>query len=106
MGQIYNTQGLLSSAQVVEEKLIRQIPWIEYVYKSSPLDAPRVQNKKANMETLKKFMELPAEDRKLLTIEIKGAWAFAEAIRSSFKMLVEDFVETESSRVRLGIYVR
>jgi hypothetical protein len=50
--------------------------------------------------------ELKANDKKLLSLELKTAWNLSKDIRDSFKVLVEEFITSESKRMRLGIFLR
>lgn len=59
-----------------------------------------------SIEVLKAFIALTPEDRKHIALEVKGAWAFTEGIRGSFKLLIEDFMASESARKRQTILGR
>lgn len=61
---------------------------------------------KEPLENLRDFMNLSAEDRKKLGLEMKNAWALAEGIRGSFKVLVDEFIQADSARARISIYLR
>ena len=101
---------------MMEEKINRMFPWLMSVFKSSAPDAlhsaaPKndavVESGSTSSSTvMSHFLKLSRDDRALLSIEIKLAWKYIEAIRNTFQILIEDFVETESSRVRLNVYIR
>lgn len=103
MAELYLKNNRLDEALRVERSLINSIPWIHGVYKDSPEHAIETAE---DYEVIREYMSLPQEDRKQLGYEIKNAWALAEGIRGSFKMLVEDFISADNSRTRLAIYLR
>ena len=55
---------------------------------------------------LEGLIKLPINDVQSISREFKNSWALAEGIRDSFKILVNDFIASESKRIRLGIYIR
>lgn len=114
LSHIYVNNGSQYHAQLMEGKLNNMIPWLPNIFKTSTAGKGSKEKEKTkstasaqNMEPLlPSFLQLSSDDRKLLSTEIKTAWKYIEAIRSAFELLIEDFVETESSRVKLNVYLR
>lgn len=88
------------------------IPWLSNTYKTSTStkggkDKAAASDAAQTVEPmLPSFLQLSGNDRKVLSSEIKTAWKYIEAVRSAFELLIEEFVDTESSRIRLNVYLR
>jgi hypothetical protein len=78
-----------------ESTLKESLPWL-----------PLVVSGAANRSFVECLESLSAKDRRLISSELKSAWTLAEGIRSSFKVLVDDFIRSDSKRIRLGIFTR
>ena len=98
LGEYYLSQGKREDVQIIADKLVRSHPWIFLVLK--------IAKEETTIEVLKAFIALSSEDRKVIAMEVKGAWTFVEGIRNSFKLLMDEFIGSESSRKRQTIVNR
>lgn len=104
LGDLYLKSGRQNEAFAVEKELLQSLPWLSSIITSET----STQDNFASLELkdLNKLMKLSPQDRKLISIEIKSAWALAEGIRDSFKVLVDDFLKSDSHRIQLNIFLR
>lgn len=89
---------------MLERSLFNSVPWLLSVINKSDLAMSNPKDKLNN--TLRSLISLSMKDRELLSKEIKRAWKLSEGMRSSLKVLVDDFTRSSSNRIRLGIFTR
>ena len=83
--------------QQLETTLTEKLPWLLSVISNGD---PKSES------LLSQLSLLSRKDRKVLSMELKNSWTLIESIRESFKILVEDFMNSNSARIRLGTFTK
>ena len=123
MGAMYIQMGRTEYARSMNQKLLTELPWLWDVIPSqhrlkndlpegqdvtvtgaSP-PSPPTDNDTTHL-ALTQFLKLSKWDKMLISSEIKSFWGLAHGIRSSFRMLIEDFLGTPHARLRISIFIR
>lgn len=83
--------------QQLETTLTEKLPWLLSVISNGDSKSDSL---------LGQLSLLSRKDRKVLSMELKNSWTLIESIRESFKILVEDFMNSNSARIRLGTFTK
>ena len=83
----------------LEAKLSLCLPWLRFVINGIDTST----SARPSLETLN---SLHQKDRQNLSSELKNSWTLVESIRGSFKILVDDFMNSNSARIRLGTFIK
>lgn len=94
---LYSKYSMLTDLKHLESKLEEKLPWLLSVISSGTQTSDSL---------LSQLSSLNRKDRKVLSMELKNSWTLIESIRESFKILVEDFMNSNSARIRLGTFIK
>lgn len=94
---LYAKNGMGGDLEHLESTLTEKLPWLLSV----------INNGNPNSDCLLcQLSSLSRKDRKVLSMELKNSWTLIESIRESFRILVEDFMNSNSARIRLGTFTK
>lgn len=94
---LYSKNGMGGDLQQLETTLTEKLPWLLSVISNGD---PKSES------LLSQLSLLSRKDRKVLSMELKNSWTLIESIRESFRILVEDFMNSNSARIRLGTFTK
>ncbi len=104
LGELYLELG---GFEVFEERVRHNMSWL-----ASVLSADKQRNltttssdAAALQGQLRTLMSLSKTDRVLLSSEIRVAWNVIETVREALTPIVEEFVSSDSRRIRLGLFL-
>lgn len=100
LGYIYSKRKMEHDLKQLQSTLSNSLPWLPVVLRNGSSFDEKV------LSNLDLLSSLTRKDRKSLSMELKNSWTLIESIRESFKMLVEDFMNSNSARIRLGTFTK